>query len=130
MTTKCVLFRAFEACAVETLMARPNVKEIGWRQLLEMLGSDDARVTVVWNMRRLGIHPLLATGGGDRGECLFTPTGLREYLDVSIGMLPAFEPYRLAATIHMSKGDYLQVTVPEGWNVELGPPCSALRREP
>jgi len=102
---KCVTFRAFEACAVETLMVRPNVKEIGWRVLLESLGSEDARVSIVWNT-------------------------VREHLDMAIGMLPVFEPYRLAATIHLSQGDIVQVTVPEGWNVELGPPCAALRREP
>jgi hypothetical protein len=102
---KRVTFRAFEVCAVETLMVRPDVKAIGWRALLESLGSEDARVLVVWNAQR-------------------------EFLDMAIGMLPVFEPYRLAASIHMSKGDFVQVTVPEGWSVELGPPCAALRREP
>ena len=102
---KCVTFRAYEACAVETLMVRPDVKAIGWRALLESLGSEDARVRIVWN-------------------------AMREHLDMAIGELPAFEPYRLATTIHMSQSDIVQVTVPEGWNVELGPPCSALRRVP
>ena len=105
MTTKCVTFRAHEACAVESVMVRPDVKTIGWRALLESLGSEESRVRVIKNMRE-------------------------EHVDVAIGMLPAFEPYQLGRTMHLSQGDIVQVQVPEGWNVELGPPSAALRREP
>ena len=86
-------FETAELTVLDGLMVRPDVKKIGWRQLLEMLGREDSRVRAVVNQRF-------------------------EVLDISLGALPALEPYQFEVPIVMVAGDFIEVTVPEGWSAE------------